>query len=162
MGYQPHVDTHDGESPRSSTSPMIDRVHLCIVRRERIDEWIEEYLKWYKKKCCGGTGDRGEAVLSTLGWIGFHIEMFPLWHIHRTQAIPHRSRHRTHKSSTRIIDDNPDVCNGVSFLASEGIVANRKIDDATVYNKWWKQPDKYKVFGVGPFSRGSRGGDGHS
>ena len=20
--------------------------------------------------------------------------------------------------------------------------------DATVYNKWWKQPDKYKVFGV--------------
>ena len=37
------------------------------------------------------------------------------------------------------------------ILASEGghkIIANRKIGDETVYNKWWKQPDKYKVFGV--------------
>ena len=37
------------------------------------------------------------------------------------------------------------------ILASEGghkIIANRKIGDATVYNKWWKQPDKNKVFGV--------------
>ena len=37
------------------------------------------------------------------------------------------------------------------ILASEGghkIIANRKMGDASVYNKWWKQPDKYKVFGV--------------
>ena len=37
------------------------------------------------------------------------------------------------------------------ILESEGghkIVANGKVCDETVYNKWWKQPDKYKVFGV--------------
>ena len=28
------------------------------------------------------------------------------------------------------------------------IIANRKMGDESVYNKWWKQPDKYKVFGV--------------
>ena len=39
----------------------------------------------------------------------------------------------------------------VSHPGSEGghkIVANRKMCDETVYNKWWKQSDKYKVFGV--------------
>ena len=48
------------------------------------------------------------------------------------------------------IDDNRCLQRCL-ILASEGghkIVANRKIGDATVYNKWWKQPDKYKVFGV--------------
>ena len=37
------------------------------------------------------------------------------------------------------------------ILASEGghkIIANRKIGDPSVYNNSWKQPDKYKVFGV--------------
>ena len=37
------------------------------------------------------------------------------------------------------------------ILASEGghkIITNRKMGDASVYNKWWKQPDKNKVFGV--------------
>ena len=37
------------------------------------------------------------------------------------------------------------------ILASEGghkIIANRKMGVASVYNKWWKQPDKYKVSGV--------------
>ena len=37
------------------------------------------------------------------------------------------------------------------ILESEGghkIIANRKMGDVSVYNKWWKQPDKYKMFGV--------------
>ena len=37
------------------------------------------------------------------------------------------------------------------ILASESghkIIASCKIGDVTVYNKWWKQPDKNKVFGV--------------
>ena len=37
------------------------------------------------------------------------------------------------------------------ILASESghkITANHKMGDASVYNKWWKQPDKYKVFGI--------------
>ena len=44
-----------------------------------------------------------------------------------------------------------DVCNGVSFWqvkADTRFGANRKLGDASVYNKWWKQPDKSKVFGV--------------
>ena len=48
------------------------------------------------------------------------------------------------------IDDNRYLQRCL-ILASEGghkIIANRKISDASVYNKWWKQPDKYKVFGV--------------
>ena len=35
------------------------------------------------------------------------------------------------------------------ILASEDghkIIANRMMGDATVYNKWWKQPNKYKMF----------------
>ena len=37
------------------------------------------------------------------------------------------------------------------ILESEGghkIIANHKMGDESVYNKWWKQPNKYKVFGV--------------
>ena len=48
------------------------------------------------------------------------------------------------------IDDNRCLQRYL-ILASEGghkIIANRKMGDASVYNKWWKQPDKYKVFGV--------------
>ena len=48
------------------------------------------------------------------------------------------------------IDDNRYLQRCL-ILASEGghkIIANRKISDASVYNKWWKQHDKYKVFGV--------------
>ena len=48
------------------------------------------------------------------------------------------------------IDDNRCLQRCL-ILASEGehkIIANRKIGDASVYNKWWKQSDKYKVFGV--------------
>ena len=28
------------------------------------------------------------------------------------------------------------------------IIANQKMGDESVYNKWWKQPNKHKVFGV--------------
>ena len=37
------------------------------------------------------------------------------------------------------------------ILASEDghkIITHRKMGDESVYNKWWKQPNKYKVFGV--------------
>ena len=48
------------------------------------------------------------------------------------------------------IDDNRCLQRFL-ILASEGrhkIITNRKIDDESVYNKWWKQPNKYKVFGL--------------
>ena len=48
------------------------------------------------------------------------------------------------------IDDNRCLQRCL-ILASEGghrIIANRKMGDASVYDKWCKQPDKNKVFGV--------------
>ena len=48
------------------------------------------------------------------------------------------------------IDDNRCLQRCL-ILASEGghkIVVNRNMGDETVYNKWWKQPEKNKVFGV--------------
>ena len=82
------------------------------------------------------------------GWIGFHVEMFPLrtyvGYKHPTPFVIGRTVLNPN------IDDNRCLQRCL-ILASEGghkIVANCKIDDATVYNKWWKQPDKNKVFGV--------------
>ena len=82
------------------------------------------------------------------GWIGFHIEMFPLrtyvGYKHPTPFVIGRTVLNPN------IDDNRCLQRCI-ILASEGghkIVANCKIGDATVYNKWWKQPDKNKVFGV--------------
>ena len=48
------------------------------------------------------------------------------------------------------IDDNRCLQRCL-ILVSEGghkIIANRKMGNPSVYNKWWKQPDKYKIFGV--------------
>ena len=82
------------------------------------------------------------------GWIGFHIEMFPLWifvgYKHPTPSILGQS----------IVNPNIDYNRCLQrclILVSEGghkIIANRKMGDGNVYNKWWKQPNKYKVFGV--------------
>ena len=47
------------------------------------------------------------------------------------------------------IDDNRCLQRCL-ILASEGghkIIANGKVCDESVYNKWWKKPKKYKVFG---------------
>ena len=120
--------------------------HLRIVRRDRIDEWIEEYRKWYKNAVeeqeTEGSG------FAYAGWIGFHIEMFPL------RTFVGYKQHTPFVIGRTAL--NPDFDDNrclqrCLILASEGghkIVANRKIGDATVYNKWWKQPDKNKVFGV--------------
>ena len=48
------------------------------------------------------------------------------------------------------IDDNRYLQQCL-ILASEDehkIITNRKMDDESVYNEWWKQPNKYKVFEV--------------
>ena len=67
--------THDGDPKILNLTD--DRLgHLRIVRRERIDEWINEYRKWYRNAVeeqeTEGSG------FDYIGWIGFHIEMFPL------------------------------------------------------------------------------------
>ena len=120
--------------------------HLRIVRRERIDEWIEDYRKWYRNAVEEQETEGSGFVYA--GWIGFHIEMFPL------RTFVGYKQHTPFVIGRTAL--NPDFDDNrclqrCLILASEGghkIVANRKIGDATVYNKWWKQPDKYKVFGV--------------
>ena len=137
--------THDGDPKILNLTD--DRLgHLRIVRRDRIDEWIKEYLKWYKNAVEEQETEGSGFVYA--GWIGFHIEMFPLrsfvGYRHPTPFVIGRTVLNPN------IDDNRCLQRCL-ILASEGghkIVANRKIGDATVYNKWWKQPDKYKVFGV--------------
>ena len=82
------------------------------------------------------------------GWISFHVEMFPL----RTFV---GYKHRT-PSILRCMVVNPNIDDNrclqrCLILVSEGrhkIITNRKMGDPSVYNKWWKQPDKYKVFGL--------------
>ena len=120
--------------------------HLRIVRRERIDEWIEDYRKWYRNAVEQQETEESDFVYH--GWIGFHVEMFPLrtfvGYKHHTPSIIGQTVVNTN------IDDNRCLQRCL-ILASEGghkIIANRKIGDATVYNKWWKQPDKNKVFGM--------------
>ena len=120
--------------------------HLRIVRRERIDEWIEDYRKWYRNAVEEQETEGSGFVYA--GWIGFHVEMFPLrtfvGYKHHTPSIIGQTAVNPN------IDDNRCLQRCL-ILASEGghrIIANRKMGYATVYNKWWKQPDKYKVFGV--------------
>ena len=120
--------------------------HLHIVRRERIDEWIEDYLKWYRNGVEEQETEGSGFVYH--GWIGFHIEMFPLrsfvGYRHPTPFVIGRTVLNPN------IDDNRCLQRCL-ILASEGghkIIANRKMGNATVYNKWWKQPNKNKVFGV--------------
>ena len=50
--------------------------HLHIVRRDRIDEWIKDYLKWYRNGVEEQETEGSGFVYH--GWIGFHVEMFPL------------------------------------------------------------------------------------
>ena len=137
--------THDGDPKILNLTD--DRLgHLRIVHDDRIDEWIEEYLKWYRNDVEEQETEGSGFVYA--GWIGFHIEMFPLrtfiGHKHPTPFVIGRTVQNPN------IDDNRCLQRCL-ILASEGghkIVANRKMGDASMYNKWWKQPNKYKVFGV--------------
>ena len=104
------------------------------------------YLKWYRNAVEEQETKRRGFVYN--GWIGFHVEMFPLrtfvGYKHHTPSILGRTVVNPN------IEDNRCLQRCL-ILASEGghkIITNRKMGDANVYNKWWKQPDKYKVFGV--------------
>ena len=108
--------------------------HLCIIHDDRIDEWIEEYLKWYRNDVEEQETEGSGFVYA--GWIGFHIEMFPLrtfiGHKHPTPFVIGRTVINPN------IDDNRCLQRCL-ILASEGghkIVANRKIGDTTVYKSF--------------------------
>ena len=120
--------------------------YLRIIHKDRIDDWLHDYLKWYrntmKKQEIEGSG----YVYNR--WIDFHIEMLSLrtfvGYKHPTPSILGQS----------VVNPNIDYNRCLQrclILANEGgykIITNRKMGDASVYSKWWKQPDKYKMFGV--------------
>ena len=124
-----------------------DRIgHLRIIHKDHIDDWLEDYLRWYRNAVEEQKTEGSGFVYS--GWIGFHVEMFPLrtfvGYKHHTHSILGQSVVNPN------IDDNRYLQRCL-ILASEGghkIIANRKMGNQNVYNKWWKQPNKYKVFGV--------------
>ena len=137
--------THDRELKILTLTD--DRLgHIRIIRNDHIDEWLEDYLKWYRNAVEEQETEGSDYVYCS--WIGFHVEMFPLGtfvgYKHHTPLI---------LGCTIVninIDDNRCLQRCL-ILASEGghkIVVNRKMGDETVYNRWWKQPNKYKVFGV--------------
>ena len=50
--------------------------HLRIIHKDRIDEWLEDNLKWYRNAVEKQEMEKSGFVYR--GWIGFHVEMFPL------------------------------------------------------------------------------------
>ena len=130
--------------PLSLTDKRLGYFH--IVRKDYIDEWLDDYLKWYSNAVEEQETEGSGFVY--LGWIGFHIDMAPLrsaiGYKHPTPSVLGRTVINTN------IDDNRCLQRCL-ILASEGghkIIDNRKMGDESVYNKWWKQPDKYKIFGL--------------
>ena len=138
------------EVPQNSELKILnltdDRLgHLRIVHRDRLNTWLNDYLKWYSNGVEEQETEGSGFVYK--GWIGFHIEMFPLrtyiGYKHPTPAILGIS------VVNPIIDDNRCLQRSL-ILASEGghrIIRTWKVCDPSIYNKWWKHPEKNTIFG---------------
>ena len=67
--------THAGETKILNLTN--DRLgHLHIVHNNRIDDWLEDYLKWYRNVVEEQETEGSGFVYH--GWIGCHVEIFPL------------------------------------------------------------------------------------
>ena len=124
--------THAGEPKILNLTD--DRLgHLRIIRKDRIDDWLKDYLKWYRNAVEEQETEGSGFVYN--GWIGFHVEMFPLrtfaGYKHHTPFVIGRTVVNPN------IDDNRCLQRCL-ILESEGgyeIIANRKMGFASVYNK---------------------------
>ena len=107
--------------------------NLRIIHKDHIDEWLEDYLRWYRNAEEEQETEGSGFVYR--GWIGFHAEIFSL----RTFV---GSKHHTslilgHMVVNPNINDNRCLQRCL-ILVSEGgykMIANRKMGDASVYNK---------------------------
>ena len=125
--------TQDGELKILNLAD--DRLgHLRIIHKDSIDDWVNGYLKWYRNAMEEQEIEGSGYVYR--GWIGFHIEIFPLWKFvgykHSTPSILGQSVVNSN------IEDNRCLQRCL-ILASEGvhkIIANSKMVDASMYNKW--------------------------
>ena len=108
--------------------------HLRIIHKDHIDDWVNGCLKWYRNAMEEQEIEGSGFVYN--GWIGFHIQMFPL----RTFV---GYKHPTHSIlGQSVVNPNIDYNQCLQqrlILASEGgykIIANRKMGDLIVFNKW--------------------------
>ena len=130
-GIQSHVDTgwetQDSQSHRWS-------IGTPSYHSQGSYRWLVEWLPEMVQKCRRGTRD-GRKWLC-LQWIGFHIEMFPLWtfvgYKHPTPSILGQSVVNPN------IDDNRYLQQFL-ILASESrhkIIVHRNMSNQNSYNKW--------------------------
>ena len=122
-----------------------DRVgNLRVIHKKHVDNWIDEYLQWYAEamaeKELEGRGSR------YIGWIGVHIEMFPL----RTfiGAPIFRPRIFGNTVSNPAVDDIKCLQRCLILGSKSGQIISRRnhVLDPKRYERWWKKPDMYKVF----------------
>ena len=108
--------------------------HLRIIHKDHIDEWLEDYLRWYRNAM--EEQEKEGSGFVYCGWIGFYVEMFPL------RTFVGYKQHTPLILGYTVVNPNIDdnrYLQRCLILASEGghkIIANRKMGDASVYNKW--------------------------
>ena len=107
--------------------------HFRIIHKDHIDDWLEDYLRWYRNGVEEQETEGSDFVYR--GWIGFHIEMFPL------RTFVGCKHHTPLILGYTVVNPNIDdkrCLQRCLILASEGghkIITNRKMGDASVYNK---------------------------
>ena len=125
--------TQDGELKILNLTD--DRLgHLHIINKDHIDDWVNGYLKWYRNAMEEQEIEGSGFVYN--GWIGFHIEMFTLRTFvgYKHPAPPIIGQSVVNPN----IEDNWCL-QRYRILASEDghkIIANRKMGNESVYNKW--------------------------
>ena len=125
--------TQDGELKILNLTD--DRLgHLHIINKDHIDDWVNGYLKWYRNAVEEQETEGSGFVYN--GWIGFHIEMFTLRTFvgYKHPAPPIIGQSVVNPN----IEDNWCL-QRYRILASEDghkIIANRKMGNESVYNKW--------------------------
>ena len=125
--------TQDGELKILNLTD--DRLgHLRIIHKDHIDDWVNGYLKWYRNAMEEQEIEGSGFVYN--GWIGFHIEMFTLRTFvgYKHPAPPIIGQSVVNPN----IEDNWCL-QRYRILASEDghkIIANRKMGNESVYNKW--------------------------
>ena len=68
--------THDGKFKILNLTTDDRLGHLRIVRRKHIDDWLKDYLEWYRNAM--KEQETEGSCFVYIGWICFHVEMFPL------------------------------------------------------------------------------------
>ena len=133
-GIQPHVDTGWG-TLLNILNLTDDRLsHLRIIHKDSIDDWLNDYLKWYRNGVEEQETEGSGYVYN--GLIEFHIDIFPLrtfvGYKHLIPSILEQS------VVNHNIDYNRCLQRCLIQVSEDGHknIVNRKMGDESVYNKW--------------------------